>query len=158
MATRDTLWTCVGITKHVGENDKEVVKVRCGVDLARRVKSSLSKSYVKSKGEKLTVVRADFIELPKPMLREEALTFALAAIEFQSPEDQALIQETIDTRATRSNTTVGIKEKTTSIRTSKKTSLSLDSIKQRTRLSSVITESATTQSEPTLVQEVASQE
>lgn len=158
MATRDTLWTCVGITKHVGENDKEVVKVRCGVDLARRVKSSLSKSYVKSKGEKLTVVRADFIELPNPMLRADALIFALAATEFQSPEDQALIQETIDTRATRSNTTGDIKKKITSARTSKKTSLSLDSIKQRTRLSSVIADSATTLSEQTLVQEVASQE
>jgi hypothetical protein len=98
MAKRDTLWTCIGITKHVGSNDVEVVKVRCGVDLTRRIKSSQSKSYVKSKGEKLTEVRTDFINLPTPMLRLDALQFALSAPEFQSSEDQALIQEQIENR------------------------------------------------------------
>ena len=98
MAKRDTLWTCIGVTKHLGANGLEVVKVRCGVDLVRRIKSSQSKSYVKSKGERLTAVRTDFIILPTPMLRLDALRFALSAPEFQSFEDQELIQEQIDNR------------------------------------------------------------
>ena len=98
MAKRDTLWNCIGVTKHLGANGLEVVKVRCGVDLVRRIKSSQSKSYVKSKGERLNAVRTDFIILPTPMLRLDALRFALSAPEFQSFEDQELIQEQIDNR------------------------------------------------------------
>jgi len=131
MATRDTLWTCVGITKHVGDSDKEVVKVRCGVDLARRIKSSQSASYVKSKGEKLKEVRTDFIQLPEPMIKMDAFKFALAAPEFQSAEDQALIQEAIDTREPKAPRARKVKtEKTVKVRKSKK-ELSLDTIKAR---------------------------
>lgn len=131
MAKLDTLWTCVGITKHVGSNGKEVVKVRVGVDLARRIKSSQSKSYVKSKGEKLTEVRTDFVSLPQPMLKMDAFKFALSAPEFQSPEDQALIQEQIDTRAPKAPRVRKEKPaKTVRVRASKK-NISLDSIKSR---------------------------
>lgn len=134
MAKRDTLWTCVGITKHVGSNNLEVVKVRCGVDLTRRIKSSQSKSYVKSKGEKLTEVRTDFINLPTPMLRLEALQFALAAPEFQSSEDQALIQEQIDTRTPKAPRVPKVKkEKVVKSTKTKKVELSLDSIKTRSK-------------------------
>lgn len=134
MATLNTLWTCVGITKHVGDNGKEVVKVRCGVDLARRVKSSQSASYVKSKGEKLKEVRTDFISLPSPMLRLDALKFALAASEFQSPTDQALIQDAIDSRTPKQPREKKIKtEKTVSVRASKQTAPNLDSIKSRVK-------------------------
>lgn len=137
MATRDTLWTCVGITKHVGSNDKEVVKVRCGVDLARRIKSSQSKSYVKSRGEKLTGVRADFVQLPNPMLRLDALRFALAAPEFQSPEDQALIQEAIEAREPKQprerKPRAAKAERTTRVRAKKADAPSLDTIKRRGR-------------------------
>jgi len=131
MATLNTLWTCVGITKHVGANGKEVVKVRCGVDLARRIKSSQSASYVKSRGEKLKEVRTDFISLPTPMLRLDALKFALAASEFQSSSDQALIQDAIDSRVPKTAKTT----KVTATRSSKKTAPSLDSIKSRVRKS-----------------------
>jgi hypothetical protein len=131
MATLNTLWTCVGITKHVGANGKEVVKVRCGVDLARRIKSSQSASYVKSRGEKLKEVRTDFISLPTPMLRLDALKFALAAPEFQSSSDQALIQDAIDSRVPKTAKTT----KVTATRSSKKTAPSLDSIKSRVRKS-----------------------
>lgn len=142
MATRDTLWTCVGITKHVGANGKEVVKVRCGVDLARRIKSSKSASYVKSKGEKLTEVRTDFISLPQPMLRLDALRFALSAPEFQSAEDQALIQEAIDARAPKqpraAKTPKTPKAKAVRVRASKK-DVSLESIKARSRKKKAVT-------------------
>jgi hypothetical protein len=131
MAKLDTLWTCVGITKHVGANGKEVVKVRCGVDLARRIKSSQSKSYVKSKGEKLTEVRTDFISLPQPMLKMDAFKFALSSPDFQSPEDQALIQEQIDSRAPKTPRVRKEKPvKIVKVRSSKK-AISLDSIKNR---------------------------
>lgn len=142
MATRDTLWTCVGITKHVGANGKEVVKVRCGVDLARRIKSSKSASYVKSKGEKLTEVRTDFVALPQPMLRIDALQFALAAPEFQSAEDQSLIQEAIDARAPKQPRVAKApktpKAKTVRVRASKK-DVSLESIKARSRKKKAVT-------------------
>lgn len=134
MATRNTLWTCVGITKHVGESGKEVVKVRCGVDLARRIKSSKSASYVKSKGEKLQEVRTDFVSLPEPMLRLDALKYALTCADFQSPEDQALIQDAIDNRTPKEPKTAKVKkEKTVSVRASKKNAPSLDALKSRAR-------------------------
>lgn len=142
MATRDTLWTCVGITKHVGANGKEVVKVRCGVDLARRIKSSKSASYVKSKGEKLTEVRTDFVALPQPMLRLDALKFALAAPEFQSAEDQALISEAIEARAPkqpRAAKTPKAPKKTVRVRATKK-DVSLESIKARSKKKTVTAE------------------
>lgn len=142
MATRDTLWTCVGITKHVGANGKEVVKVRCGVDLTRRIKSSKSASYVKSKGEKLTEVRTDFVALPQPMLRLDALKFALAAPEFQDAGDQALISEAIEARAPKQPRAAkqpkAPKAKTVRVRASKK-DVSLESIKARGKKRAAVT-------------------
>jgi hypothetical protein len=118
----------------VGESGKEVVKVRCGVDLTRRIKSSKSASYVKSKGEKLQEVRTDFVSLPVPMLRLDALKYALAATDFQAPEDQALIQDAIDNRAPKEPKTTKVKkEKTVSVRASKKNAPSLDALKSRAR-------------------------
>ena len=142
MATRDTLWTCVGITVHVGTAGNKVVKVRCGVDLARRIKSSKSKSYVKSLGEKLTEVRTDFIELPNPMLRVDALRYALTAPEFQDPADQELIQEAITAREPRVPKRVpkDPATKTVRVRKSSKTAPSLDTIARRGRKSQVTAE------------------
>jgi hypothetical protein len=132
MAKRDTLWTCVGITKHVSPDGNKVVdKVRCGVDLARRIKSSQSKSYVKSQGVKLIVQRTDFVNLPEPMLRLDALKFALAAPEFQSAEDQNLIQEQIDNREPKIRQPRATKSGHVS---AKKAELSLDSIRSRERV------------------------
>lgn len=130
MAKRDTLWTCVGITKHeTPDGSKVVEKVRCGVDLTTRIKSAQSKSYVKSKGVKLVEKRTDFISLPEPMLRLAALEFALTAEEFQSPSDQALIHDQIDSRIPSAPRV----KKEVKIMSSKKQELSLDSIKSRAR-------------------------
>lgn len=132
MAKRDTLWTCVGITRHVSPDGSKVVeKVRCGVDLARRIKSSQSKSYVKSQGVKLIEQRTDFVNLPQPMLRLDALQFALTAPEFQSAEDQALIQEQIDSRTPRVRKPRAAKSGRV---TAKKSELSLDTIRSRERV------------------------
>jgi hypothetical protein len=143
MATRDTLWTCVGITVHVGSGDKRVTKVRCGVDLARRIKSSKSKSYVKSRGEHLTEVRTDFIELPNPMLRVDALRFALSAPEFQDPADQALIQEAIAAREPKEPKRAPKDPATKTVRvrrTKSDAAPSLDTIKRRARKTDVTAE------------------
>jgi len=132
MAKRDTLWTCVGITKNVGVDSGIVVdKVRCGVDMAQRVKSSQSKTYTKIKGEYTNCLRNDYISLPTPMLRLDALMFALAAPEFQSAEDQAMIQEQIDTRTPKAPRVP--KEKKVRAVKSKKAEISLDSIKSRAK-------------------------
>jgi hypothetical protein len=99
MAKLDTLWTTIGRTTHVGQTSGKVVeKVRYGVDLVKRIKSAGSSSYIKSKGERLNATRIEFINLPRPMLKMEALQYALTAPEFQSPLDQALIQEQIENR------------------------------------------------------------
>ena len=130
MAKRDTLWTCVGITKHeTPDGSKVVEKVRCGVDLTSRIKSAQSKSYVKSKGVKLIEKRTDFISLPEPMLRLEALKFALSAPEFKDPSDQALIQDQIDTREPKAPRV----KKEVKVKATKKQALSLDSIKSRSK-------------------------
>jgi hypothetical protein len=116
MAKLDTLWTCVGITEHTGsESNKIVRKVRLGVDIYKRVKSAGSPSYIKSKGERMNATRRDFITLPHPMLKLEALTYALGASEFQSSADQALIQEQIDNRTPRQQ-----RVSITSLKTSRK--------------------------------------
>ena len=132
MAKRDTLWTCVGITKNVGVDSGIVVdKVRCGVDMAQRVKSSQSKTYTKIKGEYTNCLRNDYISLPTPMLRLDALMFALAAPEFQSAEDQAMIQEQIDTRTPKAPR-VPKEKKVRAVKTNK-AEISLDSIKSRAK-------------------------
>jgi hypothetical protein len=132
MAKRDTLWTCVGITKNVGVDSGIVVdKVRCGVDMAQRVKSSQSKTYTKIKGEYTNCLRNDYISLPTPMLRLDALKFALAAPEFQSAEDQAMIQEQIDSRTPKAPR-VPKEKKVRAVKTNK-AEISLDSIKSRAK-------------------------
>ena len=137
MAKRDTLWTCVGITVNQGVNTGIVVtKVRCGVDLAKRVKSSQSKTYTKIKGEYTNCLRNDYIALPEPMLRVDALKHALTDPLFASPEDQAMIQDQIDSRAPRTPRVK--KERVVKVRASKKTAPSLDSIKSRAKKTATV--------------------
>lgn len=132
MAKRDTLWTCVGITTNVGvDSGVSVTKVRCGVDMAQRVKSSQSKTYTKIKGEYTNCLRNDYISLPEPMLRIDALKFALTAPEFQSAEDQAMIQDQIDSRVPKAPRVP--KAKKEKVVKAKKSEVSLDSIKSRAK-------------------------
>ena len=78
----DQLFTVAGI---IVTREGAAAKVRFTNDLARRVK-------LFSKGG---ATRTDFIELPSEMTKMEALNFMKADALFQSPEDQALIVETI---------------------------------------------------------------
>lgn len=74
-------FTVVGITDNNGE-----VKVRFANDLVRRVKQ-----FSKSGANRVT-----FAELPYPMTKLEALRYMLTMNEFQSEDDQATINETIE--------------------------------------------------------------
>ena len=74
-------FTVVGITEHNGN-----VKVRFTDDMVRRVKQF-------SKGG---ATRIDFVELPNAMTKIEALKYMLTCKEFQSEDDQATIQETLE--------------------------------------------------------------
>lgn len=74
-------FTVVGITSHNGN-----VKVRFTDDMVRRVKQF-------SKGG---ASRIDFVELPNEMTKIEALKYMLTCKEFQSPEDQATIEDTLE--------------------------------------------------------------
>ena len=103
-------FTVVGITEHNGN-----VKVRFTDDMVRRVKQF-------SKGG---ATRIDFIDLPEPMTKIEALKYMLTCKEFSSEDDQATIQDTLEDkeRETRKGTgTVKVKTKP-----------SLDAIKNRPR-------------------------
>lgn len=74
-------FTVVGITEHNGNS-----KVRFTDDMVRRVKQF-------SKGG---ATRIDFIELPTPMTKIEALKYMLTCPEFQSLEDQATIEDSLE--------------------------------------------------------------
>lgn len=79
----DQTFKVAGITTHNGNS-----KVRFTDDLIRRVKQF-------SKGG---ATRIDLIELPNEMTKLEALKYLQAHADFQSPEDQALIGDSISDR------------------------------------------------------------
>ena len=101
-------FTVVGITDHGGN-----VKVRFTDDMVRRVKQ-----FAKGGAS-----RIDFIELPNPMTKIEALKYMLTCKEFSSEDDQATIQDVLEDKIKESRKgTVKVKA-----------SISLDSIKNRPR-------------------------
>lgn len=79
----DKTFKVVGITVHNGN-----AKVRFTEDMTRRVKQ-----FIKG-----GATRTDFVELPKPMTKLEALSFMLTLEQFASAEDQATINDTIADR------------------------------------------------------------
>ena len=101
-------FTVVGITDHNGS-----VKVRFTDDLVRRVKQ-----FAKGGAS-----RIDFIELPNPMTKIDALKYMLTCKEFASEDDQATIEDILEDK---------IKESRKGSGTVKAT-VSLDAIKNRPR-------------------------
>ena len=101
-------FTVVGITDHNGS-----VKVRFTDDLVRRVKQF-------AKGG---AGRIDFIELPNPMTKIEALKYMLTCKEFSSEDDQATIQDTLEDKEREARKGLG----------TVKATVSLDAIKNRPR-------------------------
>jgi hypothetical protein len=73
-------FTVAGITEYKGEPN-----VRFTSDMVRYVKF-----YTKAKSARL-----DFIDLPTPMTKVEALKYMLTHKDFQSEEDQATISDTL---------------------------------------------------------------
>lgn len=74
-------FTVVGITDHYGN-----IKVRFTDDMVRRVKQF-------AKGG---AGRIDFIELPEPMNKIDALKYMLTCKEFSSEDDQATIEDILE--------------------------------------------------------------
>jgi hypothetical protein len=142
MATKDTLFTVSGITTHRGQTAtgtvSERTKVRYGTDLIRLIKMLNNPKKIEDKtlGICLAPVRVDFVELPSPMTKDDALKFLLTHNEFQSAEDQATIQDEIDSR-TPSAPRVK-QEKVAKVKATKKTAPSLDSIKSRSKKSATV--------------------
>ena len=133
MAKRDTLFTVVGITTHVGVDDNGETdvrtKVRFGTDLIRVVKmlSTSNKVGNRTLGICLEPKRVDFVNLPHGMLKDDALKFMLTMPEFQSADDQLLIQETIEHRQPR------VSKRVRGSRVKKDASVTIDSIQSRER-------------------------
>lgn len=119
MAKIDTLFASAGVCVH-SNGSVTVSKVRFGTDFVGRIKLLQKDGNVKHRGVPLNSVRVDLIELPTAMTKPDALKFLQAHEKFQSAEDQALIQESIQDR----------EPKSVRVRKSK-TELSLDSIRAR---------------------------
>ena len=132
MAKVDTLWTCVGITKLRSRSGKDVVKVRFGVDLLRRVKSV--QGFIKNTEGQPQDTRVDFISLPEPMNKMAALQYARQAPEFQSAEDQAIIDDALMNREPKPVKTAKTVKK---VKATKNEAVSLSSIRARAKKASV---------------------
>lgn len=134
MAKRDTMFKFAGITVHSGGGTTRT-KVRYGTDFVMRFKQLNNPKKIEDKrlGICLTPVRVDLVELPEPMLKVDALKWLMTQEKFQSPEDQALIQEAIDSRAPKAPKVK--KTKTVKVKAAKNAAPSLDSIKSRAKKS-----------------------
>lgn len=133
MATKDTLFTVAGITTHTGTAPNGTVstrtKVRYGTDMIRLIKMLNNPKKIEDKtlGICLAPVRVDFVELPNPMAKFDALKFLATHDQFQSAEDQATIQEEIDSRTPKAPRVKKVKV----AKAPKATKPSIDSIKSR---------------------------
>ena len=108
----EQLFKVAGITTHNGN-----AKVRFTDDLIRRVKQF-------SKGG---ATRIDLFELPTAMSKLEALKYLQAHADFQSPDDQAIIGDSIADR------TKATKKGEVKVKATKAVKPSLDAIKQRSK-------------------------
>ena len=107
----EQLFKVAGITTHNGNS-----KVRFTDDLIRRVKQF-------TKGG---ATRIDLMELPSAMTKLDALKFLQGHADYQSPEDQALISDSLADREKAPKSEVKVKA-------SKVVKPSLDAIKQRSK-------------------------
>ena len=102
----DKLFSVAGITVHNGN-----AKVRFTDDLVRRVKQF-------TKGG---ATRCEFVELPEPMTKLDALNYMLTVRQFDNDEDQATINDAIEDRTIQSK------------RSEVKVSFSLEAIRARAK-------------------------
>jgi hypothetical protein len=78
----DQVFLAVGITASESQPN---AKIRFTNDMFRRIKQ----------GVKNKLTRCDFIELPSPMTKIDALNYMLTRPEFASPADKATIKESL---------------------------------------------------------------
>lgn len=145
MATKDSLFTVAGITTHRGTDANGTVsertKVRYGTDMIRLVKMLNNPKKIEDKtlGICLAPVRVDFVELPTGMLKVDALKFLASHPDFQSAEDQLVIQEALGAKAPKAPRSPKT-PKAPKVKASKKAAPSLDSIKSRAKKKQVTAE------------------
>lgn len=107
MAKRDTLFTVAGITTHTGTDSNGTTstrtKVRFGTDLVRVTKMLSNPKKIEDQvlGICLAPVRVDFVTLPQGMIKDDAIRHLMTCPEFQSAEDQLLLQESFEARQPR---------------------------------------------------------
>jgi hypothetical protein len=95
----DKKFTVAGITSH-SNGTVTVDKVRFSTDLYRSTKMLCSNKKIGLvNGGYLDSKRVDLVQLPNEMTKVEACQYLMTLPEFQSPEDQALIQETIGNKS-----------------------------------------------------------
>jgi hypothetical protein len=130
-------FTCAGITTH-SRAGVTVTKVRFGNDYVRLIKqlSSNKKIGVKEPlGGRadgyLDAVRVDLVELPSEMTKADACAHIATLPEFQSAEDQMLIQEVLGTKAPKAPRTPKT-PKSPKVK-AQKAKPSIDSIKSRAK-------------------------
>ena len=82
----DKLFTLAGVS----DNGK-VSKARFTNDICRRVKVLAKRGHS----------RSDFVQLPRPMTKVEAIKYMMTLPEFSSPGDQATLAEALATRTPR---------------------------------------------------------
>ena len=134
MATKNTLFTVAGITTHRGTDANGTVsertKVRYGTDMVRLVKMLNNPKKIEDQrlGICLAPVRVDLVDLPQPMLKHDAAKFLLTHPDFQSPSDQAVINEKAEAPVAKTP-----RVKREKVVKAKKAELSLDSIKARAK-------------------------
>lgn len=119
------LFAVAGITIHNGN-----AKVRFTDDMARRVKQF-------TKGG---ATRCDFVELPQPMTKLDALRFLQAHAQYQSVEDQATINDAIADREKESSKGEVKVKVTAKAKTKAKAKPSLEAIKSRAKKKEVSVE------------------
>ena len=144
MTTKNTLFTVAGITTHRGQDAKGTVsertKLRFGTDLVRMVKmlSNPKKIEDQTLGICLAPVRVDMIDLPQPMLKDDAVRYLSGHVYFQSPEDQSVINDTVEHRAPKAKAKVACGVANPKVQ-AKLAELSLDNIKSRPRNVATVT-------------------
>lgn len=129
------LFSCAGVTTH-SRAGVTVTKVRFGNDYVRLIKQLSSnkkigvKEHIGGRADGyLDAVRVDLVELPNEMNKVDACNYIATLPNFQSAEDQMLIQEAIGAKTPKTPRT----PKTPKVKASKKKEVSLDSIKSRAR-------------------------
>ena len=82
----DKLFSIAGIS-----DNGTVSKARFTNDICRRVKVLAKRGHT----------RSDFVQLPQPMTKVEAIKYMMTLPEFSSPADQATLAEALATRTPR---------------------------------------------------------